>query len=117
MKKFIGQLISLALLVFVVFSVSATSPWVATIATIVFWWQSVVLPLVATLILGYLVLDKQGLLQAVDRHPPILNFIGLLLSVAWVGVFLYAGWAWCLFWSFVVFIEILTMQLTPRSKI
>lgn len=98
MKRIVSQLVSLLLIAFVVFSVTSTSPIIATLATVVFWFYAVFLTLGSLITSVVYVVEKQTYLEARNKVSTTTLVVGYILGILHLGVFLYAGWAWCVFW-------------------
>lgn len=98
MKRLIGRVISLLLIAFVAFSVTSTSPVVATLATVVFWFYAVFLALGSLFLIVVYTGNKQTYFEARNKLSSTALVIGYILGIVQLGVFLYAGWAWCVFW-------------------
>ena len=98
MKRIVSQLISLLLIGFVAFSVTSTSPIIATLATVVFWFYAVFLALGSLIVTVLYVVKKQTYLEARNKLSTAALVVGYILGILQLGVFLYAGWAWCVFW-------------------
>lgn len=98
MKKLISQLVNLLLITFVAFSVTSTSPIVATLATVVFWFYAVFLTLGSLFLTVVYIGNKQAYFEERNKLSTTSLVIGYILGIIQLGVFLYAGWAWCVFW-------------------
>lgn len=98
MKRIVNQLISLLLITFVAFSVTSTSTVIATLATVVFWFYAVFLTLGSLMVAILYVVKKQTYLEARNKLSTTTLVVGYILGILQLGVFLYAGWAWCVFW-------------------
>ena len=98
MKRIVSQLVSLLLIAFVAFSVASTSPIIATLATVVFWFYAVFLALGSLMVTVVYVVKKQTYLEERNKKSTTTLVVGYILGILQLGVFLYVGWAWCVFW-------------------
>lgn len=115
MKHIVRQLVSLLLIAFVAFSVTSTSPVVATLATVVFWFYAVFLALGSLLAVVVYIYNKQDYLEARSKLPTTTLVIGYIQGTVQLGVFLYAGWAWCVFWMIPVIVISTLSAFEDRS--
>lgn len=113
MKKVFQRIPAFLLLAFVAFSVTSTASWVGTIATVLFWVYAIIIPPIA-ICLAWAAFAKLPLLK---DHLDKLGFIkyeAIVFPVLQVAVFLYAGWAWSLFWATLALVIFLYVLLSKR---
>lgn len=115
MKRIISQLVNLLLIAFVAFSVTSTSPIVATLATVVFWFYAVFLALGSLFLIVVYIGNKQAYLEARNKLSTTTLVIGYILGIVQLGVFLYAGWAWCVFWMIPIIVISTLSAFEDRS--
>ena len=115
MKRNVNQLVSLLLIAFVAFSVTSTSPIITTLATVVFWFYAVFLTLGSLIISVIYIVEKQTYLEARNKLSTTTLVIGYILGILQLGVFLYAGWAWCVFWMIPVIVISTLSAFEDRS--
>lgn len=113
MKKVFKRITAFLLLGFVAFSVTSTASWVGTIATVLFWVYAIIVPSI-TICLAWLVSTQLPLFKDHLDKQGFLKYEAIVFTVFKVAVFLYAGWAWSLFWATLTLVIFLHVLLSKR---